>query len=256
MADGLTFWDHLDELKHSLVRIVIASLLFAIVAFLFKDELFGIILGPQRSDFVTYRLLGIAAPLSSNDGLTVSLINTGLAQQFMIHMRVSFWVGLLCASPYIIFTLFRFVWPALYTKERRNSVRSVAFGFGMFLLGVALCYFLIFPITFRFLATYTVSDSVPNMITLDSYISTLLTMSVIMGVVFELPVLCLLLARLGVLSSDFMKHYRRHAILIIVLVAAIITPTGDPFTLLTVSVPIYLLYELSILMVRRVELKR
>ena len=185
------------------------------------------------------------------DGM--QLINVELTQQFLTHMRVALWAGLLVVSPYILYQLFAFVAPGLYQAERRLAVRAVVSGYVLFLAGVALNYFVIFPFTVRFLGGYQVSADVANTITLSRYISVLGVLSLVMGVVFELPVLCWLLAKIGVLKAQFMKHYRRHAIVVIVILAAIITPTGDPFTLSLVAIPIYLLWELSILIVKSVE---
>ena len=154
-------------------------------------------------------------------------------------------------SPYILYQLFRFVSPALYANERKYVVRVVGYGYIMFMVGVLISYFLIFPLTFRFLGTYQVSDQVENMISLQSYISTLLMMSLAMGIVFEIPILSWLFAKLGFISADFMRRYRRHAVVIILVVAAIITPTSDVFTLLLVSLPMWLLYEVSIWIVKR-----
>ena len=181
----------------------------------------------------------------------MKLINTGLAEQFVIHMKASLCAGVLCASPYILYQLFRFISPALHSNECRYAVRVVGSSYAMFLLGVAVSYFLIFPLTFRFLGTYQVSGEVENMITLQSYISTLMLMSLAMGLVFEIPILSWLFAKFGFLSADFMRRYRKHAIVIILVIAAIITPTSDVFTLSLVALPMWLLYEASILIVRR-----
>lgn len=201
---------------------------------------------------MTYRLLdrittwagGVIEPFS------IRLINTGLAQQFIIHMKMALCSGVLCASPYILYQLFRFVSPALYDNERRYVTQLVGGGYVMFGLGVLVGYFLIFPLTFRFLGTYQVSGEVDNLITLDSYISTLVMMCLAIGIVFEIPILSWLFAKLGFLSADFMRRYRKHAIVIILVVAAIITPTSDMFTLLLVALPMWALYEVSILIVK------
>lgn len=253
-----TFWEHLDELRGCLIRAGVVTVVCALVAFFFKDELFRVVLAPKQSDFVTYRLLdGIngwgTGSVTPSQGFFVKLINTDLAEQFVIHMKTALYAGLFCASPYIIYLLFRFVSPALYVHERRYAVRIVGVGYAMFLLGTALNYFLIFPFTFRFLGTYQVSAEVENTITLQSYMDTLLMMTLMMGIVFEIPVLCGLLARIGVLRATFMKRYRRHAIVLILVVAAIITPTSDVFTLLLVSVPMWLLYEAGIFVVGAVD---
>ena len=253
-SENQSFWEHLDVLRVSLVKIAIVTVVFGVVAFFFKDELFAVILAPKEADFITYRLLfslsGWVTGGESSD-FFVKLINTGLAEQFLIHMKVAMCMGILCASPYILYQLFRFVSPALYYNERKYVVRVVGGGYVMFMLGVLLSYFLIFPLTFRFLGTYQVSSDVENMIALQSYISTLILMSLAMGIVFEIPILSWLFAKLGFISADFMKRYRRHAVVIILIVAAIITPTSDIFTLSLVAFPMWLLYEVSIGIVKR-----
>ena len=239
----MTFWDHLDVLRSSLIRMAVAVVAFGVVAFILKDELFSVVLAPRSSDFVTYRLLGTGA-------FHIQLMNTGLTEQFMIHIRTVMYAGLLIASPYILYELFRFVSPGLYANERRYAVWIVGAAYVMFLIGTLVNYFMVFPLTVRFLGTYQVSPDVANMLTLQSYIDTLLGMSLVMGVVFELPVVSALLGRIGLISAQLMTTYRRHAIVAILVVAAIITPTTDVFTLFVVALPIYLLYEISIQIVR------
>lgn len=252
----LTFWDHLDALRQCLIRIAIVTVACALVAFLFKDEMFRIILAPKHVDFVTYRWLSSVSNWFMQQGnapetFSVKLINTGLSAQFLIHMQAAMYMGLLCASPYILYLLFRFISPALYQREKKVAFRMVGGGYVMFILGVALSYFLIFPLTFRFLGTYQVSAEVENTITLQSYMDTQMMMNLMMGIVFEIPVLCWLLARFGLISATFMRRYRRHAIIIILIIAAVITPTSDVFTLSLVAMPMWLLYEVSILIVKR-----
>ena len=242
-TDSLTFWDHLDVLRSSLIRMGVVVVVLAVAAFCLKDVLFSIVLAPRSSDFVTYRLLGVE-PFSSH------LMNTGLTEQFMIHMRTAIYAGLLVASPYVLYELFRFVSPGLYQNERRYALWIVGAAYLMFIVGTLTNYFVVFPLTVRFLGTYQVSPDVANMLTLQSYIDTLLGMSLVMGVVFELPVVCGLLGRMGLITNHMMAEYRRHAIVTILIVAAIITPTTDVFTLFVVALPIYLLYELSIQIVR------
>lgn len=242
--DGsLTFWDHLDVLRSSIIRMIVAAVVMGIVAFFLKDWLFDIVLAPKDSNFITYRLLGI-------EPFSIQLVNTGLTEQFMIHMKVALMAGILVASPYIIYTLFRFVSPALYENERRHSVRITVAAYVMFLVGVVVNFFLIFPLTVRFLGTYKVSEEVMTMLTITSYIDTLLMMSLVFGIIFEIPVVSWLLAKAGMLKSSWMTKYRRHAIVAILIIAAIITPTADIMTLVIVSLPIWLLYEVSILLVR------
>ena len=249
-----TFWDHLDELRTVIVRIVAVTVAFAVVAFIFKDQLFAVVFAPKEAGFITYRYLGALSSLlpgESLDGFSVPLINTGLAQQFIVHMKAAFAAGIVFASPYIIYQLFRFVSPALYADERRYAYRVVTGGYLMFMVGMAVSYYIIFPLTFRFLGTYQVSGDVANLISLDSYVETFVMMSLAMGIVFEMPVVAWLFGRLGFLNGDFMKRYRKHAVVIILVVAAVITPTSDVFTLTAVSLPMWLLYEASILLVSR-----
>ena len=252
-GDNLSFWDHLDELRSALIKIICAGLLCGIVAFIFKDILFDFILAPSKSSFITYRLFNKIGALTgvTVEDFSVDLINTALAQQFIIHMKTAFIVGLLCASPYILFSILRFITPALYDTDKRLVFGVVGSGYVMFMAGMALCYLLIFPLTFRFLGTYQVSSEVANMIALDSYISTLTGMCLMIGVVFEMPLLCWLVAKLGLLEASLMRNYRRHAIVVILIIAAIITPTSDIFTLSLVSIPMWLLYEVSIVVVAK-----
>lgn len=248
-TDKQSFWDHLDVLRAAIVKSLLVAVVFGVAAFCFKEELFAVILAPKNADFITYRLLYSLSDLvteADTPDFLVKLINTGLAEQFIIHMKTAFCVGVLCASPYILYQLFRFVSPALYSNERKYVTRVVGGGYAMFLLGVSVSYFLVFPLTFRFLGTYQVSGEVENMIALQSYISTLMTMSLAMGVVFEIPILSWLFAKLGFLSAGFMRRYRKHAIVVILVVAAIITPTSDVFTLSLVALPMWILYEVSI----------
>lgn len=254
-ADKQSFWEHLDVLRAAIVKIAAVAVGFGIAAFCFKEGLFAVVLAPKDDGFVTYRLFNrIAAWAGGETGsFAVQLINTGLAQQFIIHMKAALCAGILCASPYILYQLFRFVSPALYANERKYIVRVVGGGYAMFVVGVLVSYFLIFPLTFRFLGTYQVSGDVANLITLDSYISTLVLMCLSMGIVFEIPILSWLFAKLGFLSAGFMRRYRKHAIVIILVVAAIITPTSDVFTLLLVALPMWLLYEVSIWIVNKTK---
>ena len=242
----MTFWDHLDVLRSSLIKMGVAVVVFAVAAFLMKETLFSVVLAPRSSDFVTYRLLGV-------DAFSLHLMNTGLTEQFMIHMRTALYAGLLLASPYILYELFRFVSPGLYQNERRYAVWIVGAAYVMFLVGTLVNYFVVFPLTVRFLGTYQVSPDVANMLTIQSYVDTLLGMSLVMGVVFELPVVCAMLGRMGLINAQLMAGYRRHAIVAILVVAAIITPTTDVFTLFVVALPIYLLYEVSTVIVRWVH---
>ena len=242
-ASGMTFWDHLDELRGVIVRMLVVTMLAAVVAFVMKDELFALVLAPRTSDFITYRLMGV-------EPFSIHLMNTGLTEQFMIHLKTAMYAGVLVASPYIIYILFGFIAPALYDNERRYATLLCTSGYLMFMLGTALNYLLIFPLTLKFLGTYQVSADVANMLTLQSYMDTLLMMNLVMGIVFELPVVSWILGKMGLINAQVMCTMRRHAVVVILIVAAIITPTTDAFTLFVVALPIWLLYELSIVIVR------
>lgn len=249
----MSFWEHLDVLRGVLLRCASLAAVCAVVAFACGEALFDFVLAPAHDNFLIYRLFGLFG--ADNDNFHIALINTGLARQFLAHVTVAGYVGLIAASPYIVYALLRFVEPALYRRERRYAFWAVGGGYAMFLIGAAVSYLLIFPLTFRFLGTYQVSAEVPNFITLDSYLDTLTMLCLLMGVMFELPIVAVVLARLGLLNALQMRRLRRHAIVGILVATAIITPSGDIFTLCVTGLPIILLYELSIRLVARAALQ-
>ena len=256
----MTFWDHLDELRKVIFRSVIVVAVVAALAFIYKEFIFGIVFAPHRSDFITYRLLcqlgnSLNMPSLCPDDFQVDLINTELTAQFMTHMSMALYAGMVVASPYLIYLLFRFISPALYESERKYSAQVIIASFFLFIIGVLLNYYVIFPLSFRFLGTYQVSEFVVNKISLSSYISTFTMLSIMMGAVFEIPVLAFFLGKMGIINTGTLKQYRRHAFVAISIVAAIITPTADIFTLLLVTIPMYMLYELSIVVVKRATRK-
>lgn len=236
----MTFWDHLEELRRVLLRCIVVVAVFAVLAFFFKDEVFFVIFAPKSPDFL---------PAIYGHSPEIQLINTELTRQFVVHMMTSLYVGVIVTAPYIIYELYRFISPGLYENERRYSTPLVITSYVMFMLGLLFSYFILFPITFRFLAGYQVDTQVENLISLESYIDTLIFLSLAMGIIFEIPILSWLLGRLGILHREDMQQYRRHAIVAILVIAAIITPTSDVITLSIVSLPMYLLYEVSILLV-------
>lgn len=251
----MTFWDHLDALRDVIIRILAVAVVGFIVAFCFKEQLFKLILAPSTSNFVLYRQIAALAgslglDVHSLQNFNVEMFSTTLTAQFMIHMKMAFYVSLIIIMPYTLYMLFGFVAPALHEGERRKSTKVIVWSYILFMAGITLDYLIIFPLAFRFLGTYQVSAAIPNVITLESYTNLLITLTLLMGILFELPVLAWLLSKLGVIDSQFMKRYRRHAIVIILIIAAVITPTTDVFTLAIVTIPIYLLYEISIAIVR------
>jgi sec-independent protein translocase protein TatC len=242
----LSFWEHLDILRNIVIKMLLAVFLCGIVAFCLKKQIFRIALAPQNAEFITYKLLGVHP-------FKVHLINTGLMEQFMIHMKTAFFFGLLGALPYILYLLYQFVFPALYKNERHYLMKIIGSSYAMFMIGLLVNYFLIFPLTIKFLATYSVSNDIRNFLSVKSYINTLFTMGLVFGIVFEIPIISWILALLGLLRVEWMKRHRKHAIILILIIAAIITPTSDAFTLFIVSLPIWLLYEISIFIVKRTQ---
>lgn len=258
-SENMTFGEHLEVLRKMLFRILAVTMCFAIAIFCFKDETFSILLAPSEWDFITFRHIeSISQAIGLNfhiDEYHINLIATELSSQFMTHLSTSLYLALLIASPYILFELFCFISPALYANERKYSVKIAIAIYILFIAGVLISYFLIFPISFHFLGTYQVSSIVTSNITLKSYISTFTTLTFVLGLVFQLPVVAFFMGKVGIINSEIMSNYRRHALLLILIVSAIITPSVDIFTLLLVSTPIYLLYEASIHIVKKVESK-
>ncbi len=249
----MSFWEHLEVLRWALFRVLGVFLaLFVIVLALMPRIFDTLILGPTSGDFFIYAFLERLSGglFSTVDGFNVRIININVASQFMTHINTSLQLALILAFPYLVYELWRYIKPALFPREVRNVRTAFLGGTVMFYLGCAVGYCLVFPFTFRFLAEYELSQEIENQINLQSYISTFTTMILVMGIVFEMPLVAWLLGRLGVIHKEWLKRYRRHAIVALMAAAAFITPSGDPFTLMVVFIPLYLLYELSILMVR------
>lgn len=239
----MTFWDHLEELRWVLLRSLVAVLVLFVALFFFKSFVFDtVVLGPTRPDFWLYRLLGV--------NFSLRLINIEVTSQFLIHMRVTFIAAFIVAFPYILAEIWRFVSPALYENEKKPVVKVFGLGTGLFFSGVAIGYFIIVPLVMFFFGGYKVSETVENTFSLSSYISVFSSMILLMGLMFEFPCVLALLSKLGIVTTVMLKKYRRHAAFIIIVVAAVLTPTGDPFTMLVVAAPLYLLYEFSILLSR------
>lgn len=255
-SDLLTFGGHLEVFRQMLCRILGVAGVIAVTVFMFKDTTWELLLAPSEWDFCTYRWLESAMHaigINFNfDEFHVEMIATDLSSQFVTHITTAVYLGFLGASPYILYELFCFISPALYENERRYSVQVAGIIYVLFLFGVLMSYFVLFPISFRFLGTYSVSAKVVSNITLDSYISTFVSLTLIMGVVFQLPVIAFFLGKLGIVTSEMLANYRKHSFIVIMLVAAIITPP-DLTTLILVTIPLYLLYEISIRVVKIVE---
>lgn len=240
-----------------LFRVVIALFIFAIAGFVFMPWIFdSIILAPARPDFFLYEAMCKLSqrltflPNFCDQDFTVDMINIDLTAQFFRHLSTSFWLSLILICPYLLFETWRFISPALYDHEKKSVRWVFLLGSFMFFIGCFVGYSLIFPMTLRFLYTYSLSDVIHNQLSLDSYMDNFLILILVMGLVFEMPLIAWLLSQVGILKKSFFRKYRRYAIIILLTAAAIITPTGDPFTLALVFLPLYGLYELSIFFVK------
>ncbi|HPW78405.1 MAG TPA: twin-arginine translocase subunit TatC [Bacteroidales bacterium] len=251
--DEMTFWEHLDEFRKVVFRSAILLILLMVIVFVNKNFVFDtIIFAPRSSDFILYKWMGSLAALIGVPSLgpkpfMLELQNIELAAQFFTHISVSFSIAFVISTPFILYQLWIFIKPALYPKEKKSVTNAFAWCSLLFFLGVLTGYFFVFPLTINFLGSYQVSEFVENQITLQSYIHMFTWLVIIMGVVFEMPILLRLLSRLGVISKELLKKYRKHAACILLILAAIITPSGDAFTLFIVALPLYLLYEVSIM---------
>lgn len=265
------FFEHIDVLRGHLFRSAMA-ILFITVILLYKSKWVfdSVIFGPVKANFITYRIMchlskaisPMLCRLSSLlcpdkglcfEGLNIKFLNTELFGQFITQVQISFVLGLVAAFPYILWELWRFVRPALSDTEAKKSGRVVAFSSAFFFTGVAFAYFVIIPFSLNFASGYYISDQINNFFTLDNYIGFVTMMMLGCGIVFELPMVIFFLAKLGIMSAKFMRTYRRHAIVVILILAAVITPSPDMFTMTVVAIPIYMLYELSIFVAARVH---
>ena len=257
----MSFWDHLEALRWHLIRSVIAILVFTTLGLIFKDFLFDtIILAPKRSDFITNRILCWLGQKFNIDYFCVNdfnlkLINTEMAGQFTTYMNVSIVAGLILAIPFILWEIWKFIKPALKEKEIRYSKSFVLVTSVLFFSGVLFAYFVVVPMMVNFLGKYKVSESVDNYINLGSYIGTVTNLTFAVGCIFEFPVLVYFLTKVGILNPAFLRKYRRHIIVLILIIAAIITPP-DMFSQILVSIPLYGLYEMSIYISQRIYNKR
>lgn len=257
----MSFWQHLEELRWHLVRSVIILVLLAIAAFIMRNFIFDvIILAPKNPDFISYRALCELGKWLYTDALCIGtkpleIINIQMSGQFLVHIYVSMMVALVVAFPYLLWEIWSFIRPALLPKEKKYSKGVVVYSTMLFITGLLFSYFLIVPLTVNFFSSYQVSESVNNTITLSSYISTVVTLSLSTGLVFELPIVVFFLTKVGILTPPFMKKNRKYVLVILLTIAAIITPP-DIFSQILVTIPLMLLYELSILVSARVVRKK
>lgn len=238
----MSFWDHLEELRGTIFRSLLALCFFAVLGFIFKKPLFYLILLPATPDFFVYRLLGW--------NFSLELINVEMAAQFFVHLQAAFGAALVLAFPYIVWELWRFIAPALYQKEKKAVGGAFWMASGFFFLGVAVGYFLVLPACIQFFLNYSVSPVVTNSITIGSYMSMFTSTVLLVGVAFEFPTIIWVLSALGLLTRDQLQKGRRYAVVAVLIVAAIVTP-ADPLSMIIVAAPLYILYEVSILMCRK-----
>jgi len=253
----LTFWEHLDVLRWALVRIVVLWFLLAIGFFIAMPYIFDpVIMGPCHDNFVFYGFLRKIGEMFNLTGdfftqrFDIKLQNINLAAPFFVHLTTSFVLSIVILVPYIFWEIWLFIRPALYPNEAAGVRKALLLGNVMFYVGMAVGYFMVYPLALRFLSTYDLSDNIDTLISLNSYIDNFMMLILAMGIAFELPLVTWLLSLFGLLTRSTLREYRRHAIVVIVIAAAIITPTGDPFTLTAVALPLYALYELSIFMIK------
>ncbi len=252
--------EHIDELRRRLVRSVIAFLVFAILAFVFKDLLVTVLFGPTSADFPTNRFFAWLSEITEVDALLINqdnpdLINTQMSGQFKLHLKLAFVTSLVLTIPYIVWQLWMFVFPALSQRIRKHT-RALVFQVSFwFIFGVCFGYFVVSPLANNFLANYELTPDITNMIDVNSYLSIVLGVSLACGLTFQLPLLIRLLASIGLISSTFLKKYRKVAVVAIMSLSAVITPP-DVFSMLLVALPLYLLYEYSISMTRAIERRK
>lgn len=256
----MTFWDHLDDLRKHIIRSMIAVVVLAVVAFLNREIIFDqIILAPSNTDFISNRAMcwlgqQISIEALCFEPMKLDIININMSGQFMTHMYISAVAGFILAFPYILWEIWRFVQPAMKDKERKSSRGGIVISTFLFMIGILFSYLIIVPLTVNFLGTYSVSATVHNQISLNSYISTVVSLTFAVGVVFELPILIYFLTKIGVVTPDFLKKNRRYMYVVILILAAIITPP-DVFSQSMVAIPLAVLYELSIVVSKRVYRK-
>lgn len=257
----MTFLQHLEELRWHIIRSVIAVVVGAIVAFMLKDFIFDkVILAPKSPGFITNRLLCqladvVNAPVLCINQYPLNLISIKMSGQFTTHITISLIAGVIMAFPYIFWEFWSFFRPALYEKERKHARGAVTAASSLFLIGILFGYYIISPLSINFLSSYRVSDLVDNQINITSYIGSVTSVALSAGITFELPIVVFFLARIGIITPEFMRKYRRHAIVVVLVLAAVITPP-DVFSLILVSIPLVLLYEVSIFIAGRVVKKR
>ena len=235
----MSFWDHVEVLRGTLFRSVLAVGLLSLVFLFIPEPLFKAVLWPTRPDFILYSLLGL--------DFGIDLINVDLSAQFFVHLKVSLLCGAVLGFPFVVWEIWKFIAPALYENERKAVRTAFGLSSGLFYLGVAVGYFLVLPACVQFFLNYSVSPEVTNSITIGSYMSMFTSTVLMIGVAFEFPTVIWLLSKMGILTREQLRKGRRYAVVIVLTIAAIVTP-ADPLSMLIVATPLYLLYEIAILL--------
>ncbi len=260
-GSGMTFMGHLEELRWVLVRSAISICIMACAAFIGYKYVFDyILLGPKSPEFFTNKLMCYLAQLLDSPSFCINakplrLINIDMAGQFNTHVLVSIYAGLILAFPYIIYQLWKFISPALYEEERKKARGAVLIVSGLFIIGVLFGYYFITPFSVDFLGSYSISNQVENTINLSSYISLVSSLSLVSGLVFELPILIFFLTKIGIITPDFLKKYRKHAFIVILIIAAIISPP-DVLSMTLIAIPLWVLFEVSIIVSKKIVKKK
>ncbi|MET3113004.1 sec-independent protein translocase protein TatC [Pedobacter sp. CG_S7] len=264
LESEMSFFDHIDVLRKHLLRALSVVIVFTIGAFYFTDFIFNtIIMGPKNPTFWTYRMMCKLVEKYPSIGsdfcitkIDAKIINTEMAGQFTLQLNSCVMVGIILGIPYLLFEVWLFIKPALHDKERKSASGFVFFASFLFFLGLLFGYYIICPLSINFLTNFTVSPEIQNTFTIDSYLSSVMTLTLGSGIVFQLPVIIYILSKLGIMTPAFMRSTRRYSSVVILIIAAIVTPTADPYTMLIVAMPIFLLYEFSIYISASIERKR
>lgn len=256
----MSFLDHLEELRWHLIRSLSAIFVFAIAAFISKGIIFGeIILGPSKPSFWTYKMLCILSEVLNSEALCISELpfiiqSRQMTGQFSMHITSSFVIGLICAFPYAFWEIWRFVKPGLYEKERKAASGATFYVSLLFFIGVVFGYFVVTPISINFLSNYQIDPSILNEFDIISYVSTITTLVLACALLFQLPIVVYFATKAGLVSSSLLKSYRKHSIIVILMLSAVLTPP-DPFSQVLIAIPLGLLYQLSILIAVKLEKK-
>ncbi|GAB3750013.1 twin-arginine translocase subunit TatC [Spirosoma pomorum] len=258
----MSFLDHLEELRWHIVRAAGAILVFMLAAFVYIEEIFdNILLAPAKTNFWTYQQMCKLADYTGYADLCVKSLDfklqaLGFSDQFTMSMTSSFFIGLCFAFPYAFWELWRFIKPGLRQSEKNAARGGVFYVSFLFLLGLLFGYFIVTPLAVNFLVNYRLSSQIQNNIDITSYISTIVTLSLGCALIFQMPIIAFVLSKVGVLTPKFMKEYRKHAWIVILIVAGIITPSPDLYSQVLVALPLMLLYEVSIIVSGSIERAR